>query len=219
MNQTPKILIVEDEVIIAEFIMELLQEENYTQIEMAHDKEEAVNSMQNFLPDIILMDINLNGKNSGIELAQLKNEEAQVIFLTGQYDRAIMIDALQTQPMSYLTKPINKKDLMAAMMLASFQIKQKFINVRDGYNMVKIAIDDILFVKSEGNYIDIQLANKKITLRQSLETFLSEIQSEQFLKIHRSYIVNLSKISLKKSSTIVVGNFEIPYSRSVDFNI
>ena len=198
MNQTPKILIVEDEVIIAEFIMELLQEENYTQIEMAHDKEEAVNSMQNFLPDIILMDINLNGKNSGIELAQLKNEEAQVIFLTGQYDRAIMI---------------------AAMMLASFQIKQKFINVRDGYNMVKIAIDDILFVKSEGNYIDIQLANKKITLRQSLETFLSEIQSEQFLKIHRSYIVNLSKISLKKSSTIVVGNFEIPYSRSVDFNI
>lgn len=219
MNQSPKILIVEDEVLIADFILELLQEENYAQIEVANDKEEAIKLMQDFLPDIILMDINLNGKNAGIELAQLKNKESQVIFLTGQYDRAIMIEALETQPMSYLTKPINKKDLMAAILLASYQITQKFINVKDGYKVLKIAVDDILFIKSEGNYIDIQLNDKKITLRQSLDTFQKEIHSENFRRIHRSYIVNLTKIILKKSTTIVLGNFEIPYSRSVDFNI
>jgi DNA-binding LytR/AlgR family response regulator len=219
MHQIPKILIVEDEVLIAEFILELLEEENYIQIKIAHDKEEAISLMQKFLPDIILMDINLNGKNSGIELSKLKNDDAQIIFLTGQYDRAIMIDALQTQPMSYLTKPINKKDLIAGIMLASFQIKQKYINVKDGYRVIKIALDDILFVKSEKNYIDIQLTDKKITIRQSLETFQKEMQSEQFLKIHRSYLVNVSKISLKKSNTIVLGTFEIPYSRNVNFNI
>lgn len=198
MQQIPKILIVEDEVLIAEFVLELLQEENYTQVQMAHEKEEAIKLIRDFLPDIILMDINLNGKNSGIELSKLKNDDAQIIFLTGQYDRAITIDALQTQPMSYLTKPINKKDLIASIMLASFQIKQKFINVKDGYRVIKIALDDILFVKSEKNYIDIQLTNKKITIRQSLDTFQNEIHSEQFLRIHRSYIVNLSKITLKK---------------------
>lgn len=219
MHQIPKILIVEDEVLIAEFILELLEEENYIQVKIAHDKEEAMSLMQKFLPDIILMDINLNGKNSGIELSKLKNNDAQIIFLTGQYDRAIMIDALQTQPMSYLTKPINKKDLIAGIMLASFQIKQKFINVKDGYRVIKIALDDIFFVKSEKNYIDIQLIDRKITIRQSLETFQKEMQSELFLKIHRSYLVNVSKISLKKSNTIVLGTFEIPYSRNLNFNI
>lgn len=80
MSLNPKILIVEDEILIADYVMELLNEENFKKIEMAHDKEEAVQKMKSFLPEIILMDINLNGQNSGIEIAKLKNENARVIF-------------------------------------------------------------------------------------------------------------------------------------------
>ena len=108
-----KILIVEDEVLIAEFIFELLTEESFTTLKIANSKEEAIQCMNEFEPDIILMDINLNGSNSGIELARKKNANAAIIFLTGQYDNDLMTKALGTNPESYLTKPIKQNDLFA----------------------------------------------------------------------------------------------------------
>lgn len=214
-----KLLIVEDEVLIAEYINELLEEEKFTSIRMAHDKEEATFLMETFLPEIILMDINLNGLNSGIELAKAKNELAKVIFLTGQYDYKLMNDALQTNPDSYLTKPIKKNDLVAAINLAIIKLQSKFIIIKDGYNDIKINLDDILFVKSDSNYLDIQLANKKYTTRKSLDAFLEEVQSDNFIKVHRSYIVNRSNISKKNSTSVFVNEIEIPVSRNFDFDL
>jgi two-component system response regulator LytT len=211
-----KILIVEDEILIADYLKELLQEENFTDILMAHSKEEAVELMHHFLPDIILMDINIQGVNSGIELVQEKNEESGVIYITGQSDFALMTQAFETTPEAYLTKPIKKNDLIAAIRLLIYKQQLKFVTVRDGYNMVKINLDDVLFVKSENNYIDIQLAHKKYSVRQTLDAFIKEIQSDHFLRVHRSYIVNRSKVTTKKTASIVVGIFEIPCSRNLD---
>uniref|UniRef100_UPI00404B05FB LytR/AlgR family response regulator transcription factor n=1 Tax=Flavobacterium sp. TaxID=239 RepID=UPI00404B05FB len=219
MNATPKILIVEDEVLIAEFVMELLQEENFTEVIMAHDEEETLLYMNTFLPDIILMDINLNGQNSGIELAKMKNENAALIYLTGQNDSTLVNKALESNPVSYLTKPVKKIDLIAAVKLIAQQQQLKYITIKDGYNLIKIPLDEILFAKSERNYIDIQLVHTKISIRRSLETLLKEIQSDHFLRIHRSYVVNTTKISKKKSSTVIINEFEIPYSRNIDFTI
>ncbi|CAM4008704.1 MULTISPECIES: LytR/AlgR family response regulator transcription factor [Flavobacterium] len=214
-----KILIVEDEVLIADYIAELLEEEKFTTIKLAHDEDEAKFLMDSFLPEIILMDINLNGLNAGIELAKNKNGKAKVIFLTGQYDYKLMNDALQTNPDSYLTKPIKKQDVIAAINLVIIKQKANFITIKDGYDEVKISLDDILFIKSDANYIDIQLLNKKYTTRQSLDAFLEEIQSDNFKKVHRSYIVNRSKITKKNSTSVFVNEIEIPLSRKLDFEL
>ncbi|NHN28102.1 response regulator transcription factor [Flavobacterium jejuense] len=214
-----KILIVEDEVLIADYIAELLEEEKFTTIKMAHDEEVATFLMETFIPEIILMDINLNGKNSGIELAKSKKGNTKVIFLTGQYDYKLMNDALQTNPDSYLTKPIKKQDLIAAVNLAIIKLQTNFIIIKDGYNDVKINLDDILFVKSDGNYIDLQLINKKYAIRKSLDAFLEDIQSKDFIKIHRSYIINRTKISKKNSTSVFINEIEIPLSRNLDFEL
>ena len=216
MSLETKILIVEDEILIADYLMDILREEGFMNIVMAHDLEGALDAMHSFLPDIILMDINLNGKNSGIELVRLKNETSGVLFLTGQSDIGLMTKAFETNPDGYLTKPIKKNDLLAAVKLLIFKQQLRCITVRDGYTMVKINLDDVLFVKSENNYIDIQLAHKKYSIRQSLEAFIKENGAEHFVRIHRSYVVNTSKISAKKTSSIVVGGFEIPCSRNLD---
>ena len=55
-------------------VLKILKEENFTNIKMAHDKEEALLQMQTFLPHIIIMDININGEHSGIDLVKMKNE-------------------------------------------------------------------------------------------------------------------------------------------------
>ena len=216
---SPKILIVEDEILIADYLKELLQQEHFTAIKLAHDKEEALALMQSFLPDIILMDINLHGENTGIELVKQKNDNASVIYLTGQSDAGLMIRAFETNPDAYLTKPIKKVDLIATIRLQIHKQKQDVITVRDGYKMVKVNLNDVLFVKSHNNYIDIQLAHKKLTVRQTLEAFINDIQSDLFLRVHRSYIVNTAKITTKKTGFILINQFEIPFSRNVDLNL
>lgn len=212
---SPKILIVEDEVIIAEFIKDILEENNYNSVVIANDYETAVSEMQNFVPDILLMDINLNGNNSGIELAERKNKNAKVIFLTGQNDHGLMSKALTTNPESYLTKPIKKNDLIAAIQLSIVKNKPSSIIVKDGFQSVKIDLNDILFIKSDNVYIDIQTTTKKITIRKSLDAFLKELNDANFIKVHRSYVVNKAKITTKKTTSVFIEEFEIPISRNL----
>ncbi len=219
MSFNPRILIIEDEIFIGDYLMELLQEEGFDNSKMANNKEEALLLMNTFLPEIILMDINIQGENSGIELATIKNDNARIIFITGQYDHNLMTQAFDTNPEAYLTKPIKKIDLIAAIGLVSHKQRSKCIIIKDGYKKVKLNLDDILFIKSENNYIDIQLEDKKFTIRQTLDHFLKETDCENFLRIHRSYIVNTTKISAKKSSTVIIEEFEIPYSRNLNFTL
>ena len=220
MSLNSRILIVEDEIFIADYLMEILQEEDFINIKMANNKEEALLLMNSFLPEIILMDINIQGENSGIELATLKkNDNAGIIYITGQYDHNLISQAFDTNPEAYLTKPIKKNDLIAAIGLVSHKQRSKCITIKDGYKKVKLNLDDILFIKSENNYIDIQLEDKKFTIRQTLDHFLKETDCENFLRIHRSYIVNTTKISAKKSSSVIIEEFEIPFSRNLNFTL
>lgn len=215
MNATTKILIIEDEVLIAEYILELLNEEKFTNVKIAHEKEEAIKMMDSFLPNIILMDININGVNSGIQLAKIKNEKAKVIFLTGQYDYALMNDALSTNPDSYLTKPIKKNDLIAAINLIILKQKVNFILIKDGYDSVKVNFDDILYIKSDSNYIDIQTTTKRYVNRQSLNIIAESLPSDIFKQTHRSYIVNYKKITRITTSAVFINDIEIPLSRTM----
>lgn len=214
-----KILIVEDEILIAEYIFDLLIQESFENVKMAHNKEDAIKVMNNFNPDIILMDINLNGINSGIELATLKNKNASVIFLTGQYDYDLMSKAIETNPESYLTKPIKQTDLFAAIHLAVLKSQSKSITIQDGYDSVKIKLDTILYVKSDSNYIDIYTSSKKHSVRMSLDAFLNETENTNFVRVHKSYIVNILKVTKINSTTAFIEDEEIPISRNLKLKI
>lgn len=217
MDFNTKILIVEDEIIIADFIQATLNKEGFKNVKMAHKQNTAHELIKNFLPEIILMDINLNGENSGIELAKTVKNNAKIIFLTGQYDESLMSKALATNPESYLTKPVKKDDLLAAIKLSILKKQTKNIIIKDGYDFIKINHDAILFVKSDNNYIDIQTTSKKYSVRQSLEGFLEEIANPNFIRVHRSYIVNNPKIQKKTKSSLFIENHEIPFSKKYDF--
>lgn len=218
MNNT-RVLIVEDEVLIAEYILDLLNDESFQAVKMAHTKEEAIQLMDNFDPNVILMDINLNGINSGIELAKQKNQNAAVIFLTGQYDYELMSKALATSPESYLTKPIKQNDLFAAIQLAVLKSELKTIKIRDGVNTVNVKLEAILFVKSDGNYIDIITKNKKYSIRMSLDTFLNEAKNSNFVRVHRSFVINKTKVTKVNTNTVYIGEVEVPISRNLNFEL
>ena len=213
MGYSVKILIVEDEIIIADYIFNILAKEGYSNVKMAHKKNTAIEVIENFHPEIILMDINLNGINSGIEIANTFLKNAKVIFLTGQYDESLMSQALETNPESYLTKPIKKEDLIAAIKLVSIKNQSKIVTIKDRYDSININRDDILFIKSDNNYIDIQTVSRKYTIRQSLEKFAEMFLTSDFIRVHRSYVINKTKIQKKTIKSIFVENIEIPYSK------
>lgn len=209
-----KILIVEDEIMISDYIFEMLSDSGFTNIEIANDCKEAISKMNLFKPEIILMDINVEGKDTGIELAKQKNDEAIIIYITAQNDSATIQNAIATNPITYLTKPIKKTDILAAIQLANFKTISNQIIIKNGHHEVVVLYSDLTYIKSDSNYIDIYTNTKKISVRESLEKFYEKLDKEQFVRIHRSIVVNKSKITSKSSSSIFIDNIELPISRN-----
>ncbi|MVO10052.1 response regulator [Flavobacterium sp. TP390] len=215
----PKILIVEDQVLIANHIKEILVENKYLDIELAYKLNQASEKLNDFHPNLILLDINVEGKDSGIIWSQENLHQERVIFITGQTEIETLKKALTIKPVAYLTKPIKPIDLIAAIELASEQTKLNFITIKEGYEEIKLAFDDILFIKSDKNYIDIQTSIKIITIRHSLDHFHQELDQNQFIRVHRSYVVNKNKITSKSTTSLKINQFEVPVSRTLSFKL
>lgn len=214
----PKILIVEDQVLIANYIKNLLNDNELNDVELAFTVEEATDKINLFKPEIILLDINLHGKDTGILWAKEFVKNSQIIFITGQTEKETMLKAFEVNPVTYLTKPVKESDLIAAIELAKIKNKINYVIVKNGFDEVKVNFEDILFLKSDKNYVDIQLINKTITIRNTLDNFYKELDADLFCRVHRSYVVNRSKVTQKKSSSIKINEFELPISRNFSFD-
>ncbi len=128
-----KILIVENERLIAGDIKKQLEDLGYDVIGISGNSEDALKKTGEKKPDLILMDIILTGDVDGIETAQQINEiySVPVIYLTAYYDDEILERASSTQPAGYITKPFNSVGLHAAIQMALF--KQKKLTENMGF--------------------------------------------------------------------------------------
>lgn len=214
----PKILIVEDQVLIANYIKNVLADNEITDVKLAFTVEDATEKLNVHTPDVILLDINLHGKDTGIHWAKEFVKNSQIIFITGQTEKETMLKAFEVNPVTYLTKPVKESDLIAAIELAKMKNKVNYVVVKNGFDEVKVHFEDILFLKSDKNYVDIQLTNKTITIRNTLDNFYKELDNDLFCRVHRSYVVNKAKVTQKKSSSVKINDFELPISRNFSFD-
>ncbi len=113
MNKEFKILIVEDEVMIAEWLKMQLEDEKYDVFDYLTTGEEAIDFVQEIKPDVIVMDINLAGEIDGIEAAKVITEKFHIpiIFMTGYEEPEIVERANKLEPLAYLVKPVAIWDL------------------------------------------------------------------------------------------------------------
>lgn len=218
MNSDLKIVIVEDEVLIAEFIKDILLSFNFTEVKLAHNKKQASLLLTDFFPDAVLLDIRMKGELDGIELANEINEKYKIpfVFISAHSDREIIAKAIDAKPISYITKPIKEADVFAAIQLVKQKMKDDathFLLMKNGYENIKLFFNDILYVKSDDNYIHIYTTDDNHTIRNSLEWFKENANTNIFQRTHRSYIVNKSKITKTKSKSVFIGDIEIPVSR------
>lgn len=213
-----KIVIVDDEVLIAEFLKDELTALGYTNIRLAHHKSQALKVITDFNPDLILLDIRMKSEREGIEIAEEINQSFQIpfVFITAHSDKEIIQQALSTKPLSYLTKPFKQMDVYAVVHLAETQQEkhqEQFLVFKDGYLTVKISCETILYAQSDDNYIHIITTEKKYTIRNSLEWFKENTPVELFHQTHRSFVINITKITKTSSKSVFVNDVEIPVSR------
>ena len=123
---SPKILIVENERIVADDIKQRLEDLGYEVIGISGNGNDALKKTGEIKPDLILMDIILTGEVDGIETAQQISELYSVpfIYLTAYYDDEILKRASLTQPAGYITKPFDSVGLHAAIQMAIYKQKK-----------------------------------------------------------------------------------------------
>jgi DNA-binding LytR/AlgR family response regulator len=229
-----KILVVEDEMIIGAKISMLLTNLGYEVTGILPRGEDAIQHVIENRPDIILLDINLKGRLDGIETAKeiQKIADIPIIYLTANADDATFNRAKPTHPAAFISKPFKQLDLQRAIELtisrmaerATGPVQEKVageeqpfilsdrIFVRYNNKMVKIMVGDVLYMEADRNYCRIFTQHKEYLLAITLKTIEEKLPVRLFLRIHRSYIINLTQVEEVAESHVIVGHKPIPVS-------
>lgn len=213
------ILIVEDELMIAEMIKEMLSELDYQVLGVAKNYKEATASLESKrdVIDLIVLDINLNDHKNGIDIGSLIKEKYQIpfVYLTSYSDPQTIRAAASTEPAAYLLKPFTVGDLHATVEVikARKAVSAKSIMIKENDLNVKLEVADISYVKSDNNYLEIFTSHKKHLTRNSLEKFLEDVEESNIIRVHRSFAINISKIQAVNGQYLMIDDQKIPISR------
>ncbi len=231
MDTSIKILVVEDEMLIGAKISMLLTNMGYEVTGLLARGEDALVHVEENKPDIIILDINLKGKIDGIETATiLQQKKIPVIYLTANADDATFNRAKQTKPTAFISKPFKQLDLQRAIELTIIHLAEtepytaKPIEVQEEhpfiltdrifvrYNgrMVKIMLMDILYMEADRNYSRIFTGQKEFLLSVTLKYIEEKLSIPFFMRIHRSYLVNMIRIDQVLEADVMISDKAIP---------
>lgn len=228
------LLIVEDAVGYAIELEQLASEIGYNVIGSVDNSADALDIIFSEQPDIILMDIDIKGRLSGIDIAKrIHHLNIPVLYITSFNDPETYQQALESNLIGYIVKPVDKLTLTTSLkLLVQRTVDNKMIDhqpklfKKDEKNFVffmknniyqKVNIDAITFIKSEDNYCNFTLEdNTSYLLRIKLTEVEDLLTEHKFIRCHRQYIVNQMKIRKVNiaMNTLEINKHLIPFSRS-----
>jgi two-component system response regulator LytT len=219
-----KILIIEDEMIISESVKQSLLKLNYDVVGIASKYIHALEMLESLEVNLVLIDINLNGLKSGIDLAKHIQENYNIpfIYVTANNDSQTFEKAKNTRPSGYLVKPFSEENLYSAIEVASYNFLNRevskdedFFFVKSGSDTIKLYLNQIVYIQSKQNYLVIERFNKpSVSIRGTLSEFLESKKSFPLVKVNRSTAVNLQHLMEVNVSHVLLGNIKLDYSTS-----
>ncbi len=179
------------------------------------NQTEAIKYINKFPVDLLFLDIQMP-QNSGIDFYKNLNKDLLVIFTTA-YD-TYAVEGFNVNAIDYIMKPIAFSRFEKAVEKAVQQYKYKtntsqqdHLLIRADYKLNKIDFNDILYIEGLDDYIQIYLVNKpKIVARMSMKSIIEKLPEKDFLRIHRSYIVSIPRISAIQNKQIELENKTFP---------
>ena len=240
MDQTVRILIVEDNVIIADDMQSMLEEIGYEIVSSVMAFEQAVKVLAENEVDLVLIDIVLASDKTGIDLGKHIREKYNIpfVFITSNSDRATVESAKLVKPNGYLVKPFEQQDLYTAIEIAlsnfsesgshdsstnfdsqseentsSSGILKDSIFVKKQHLYYRIPFKNIMYIKADNVYLEVYTKEQMFLVRSPLKDYLEKLPSNSFFRSHKSYIINVEHVMAVNAKDVLIGDELIPISK------
>lgn len=228
------ILVVEDDQNIAESLAEMLEILDHHVKGIASSYDEAISLLETKDIEIALIDIQLKGEQSGIDVAErIKNNfKIPFIFTTAFADKETIKLASEQSPYGYIVKPYGMKDINAGIEIAiqnhrnvkqwheeEGDFYQENLFVKSNSRLVRIDLNDILYIEAKGDYAVFKTDQKGYVVNSTFKNIESKMNPDTFIKVHRSYIININKVVDIEENNLVIKDQVIPISRGQKPNL
>ena len=222
-----KVLVVEDSALIAEDIAFKLSRHHFEVMEIFDKGEDALQFLKSNEPDLVLLDIRLAGALDGISTGFMiqNNYSLPIIYLSDLSDADTLKRAKQTRPSNYLTKPFNEADLVRAIDLAFSNFnsqppapkgnKSDHIFIKTDNTFVRVPLNEILFLHADRAYCNIVTEDKSYVQSVSMNHVFEQIRSNDFIRIHRSHVVNVNKVTAIEGNMVRLGKHTLEMSKGM----
>lgn len=223
------VLVVEDESIVSKDIQHSLKKLGYNVAGAAATGEKAIELALDLKPEVVLMDIMLKGDLTGIEAASKIREELNipVVYLTAYADEATLSKAKVSEPYGYIIKPFKEIDIHTSIEMAIYKhakekevLKERdflysivenkeskdFIFVKSNSRLIKLKTSDIYYIEALKDYVVINALNSRYTIHSTMKDIEKKLPQEEFLRVHRSFIVALDKIAAIEQPNLILEN-------------
>lgn len=231
----PKInvLVVEDESIVSKDIQHSLKKLGYNIVGSSATAQKAIELAKTERPDIILMDIMLKGEKNGIDAADeiRKSCAIPVIFLTAYADESTLSKAKKAEPYGYILKPFKEIDLHTTIEMAIYKhsreqdiVKQRdllfsivenkdnkeqgYVFVKSNNKLVKLKNEDIYYIEALKDYVVIHTLETRYTIHSTMKDIDTKMGKDNFVRVHRSFIVQLSRIATIEYPNLTLENIQ-----------
>lgn len=232
-KQTIKVLVVEDEILLALDLSAMLSGMHFEVVDTVSTVDDALEVLRNKDIDIVLVDIVLKGDKDGVELATVIRDRHHLpfIFLSSHYDTELIERVKGVHPAGYLLKPSNQREVKIAieLALANFNTpannertlpnKQQELQINDSLFLKKdqhfqrVTLDDILLLEADNNYTRIYSTTDQFLYSTVLKKMEEKLPASQFLRVHRSYVVNIQRITGFEGNMLFIDDKRIPVSK------
>ena len=216
-------IIIDDEPLARKGLVEYISDVDFLHLAGEFDNPlKATSTLSDQTIHLIFLDIQMP-KLSGIEFLKSLSHPPLVIFTTAYPQYAI--EGFDLNVLDYLLKPISFDRFLKAAMKAKDAVTSKqtipastsqedYIFIKSDNKLVKIFYNDILFVEALQNYVTIYTSDKKYITYLTFKSVEESLPADQFIKVHKSYIVAAAKIESIEGNQIKIGSHYIPISRS-----
>ncbi|MDB4727640.1 LytTR family DNA-binding domain-containing protein [Saprospiraceae bacterium] len=213
-------MIVEDDLMSCKSLERLCKKvEDINVVRICENGKEALEAVSHESLDLIFLDIEMPELN-GIDFLNNAVSLPQVIFTTSKTEYAY--DAFEYQVTDYLKKPIAFPRFQIAVEKAiethkknnAYRTKADEVYIREEGRLVRVPYDDILYFENVGDYVRVKTTAFSHVIHGTLKGIDAKLTNPEFLKVHRSFIVNLSKIKDIEENTLVIDKKVIPISRA-----
>lgn len=219
-----KALAIDDEPLALSVIENFCSQVDYIDLQKTFTKpNEALKHLKKFPVDLLFLDIHMPSL-TGIDFYKNIEQNTMVIFCTAHSQYAV--EGFNLNALDYLLKPFTFERFKQATEKARDYFSQadsqklQHIFIRADYSLQKINLDDILYIEALDDYLKIYIKNQKtIVARMTMKSILEKLPSSQFIRVHRSFIVPISRVESIRNKTIQILDKRIPIGNSYDEEI